>query len=204
MAMSQGAAQAQKLTKPARMREKRMAILRAALDLFETKGFDGTAVPEIAARAQVGTGTIYRYFATKEELVNALFRHWKSIFNEWVLAPLPEGLDARAAFHTYWVRCVSWLIEYPREARFLDLHHHSAYLDAESRALEGRYLETVAGFLDPAIEAGAVRPMPPLLFVALSWGTLLGLMKVADQSRTELTDDMFALAEERVWAALSR
>ncbi|MFO1187803.1 MAG: helix-turn-helix domain-containing protein [Alphaproteobacteria bacterium] len=44
--------------------DKRDLILGfAALSLFVEKGFDGTAVPEIAARAGVGTGTLYRYFA---------------------------------------------------------------------------------------------------------------------------------------------
>jgi AcrR family transcriptional regulator len=55
--------------------DKRDRLLTAALELFETRGFDGVAVPEIAARAGVATGTIYRYFATKEALVNALYRH---------------------------------------------------------------------------------------------------------------------------------
>ncbi|MCW7461137.1 helix-turn-helix domain-containing protein [Leptospira limi] len=48
-------------------------ILSAALELFTAKGFDGTAVPLIAERANVAAGTIYRYFASKEELVNSLF-----------------------------------------------------------------------------------------------------------------------------------
>ena len=51
--------------------DKREAILAAALEAFVEKGFHGTAVPEIAARAGVGAGTIYRYFESKEAVVNA-------------------------------------------------------------------------------------------------------------------------------------
>jgi AcrR family transcriptional regulator len=57
--------------------EKRDAILAAALELFAERGFHGTSVPEIAERARVGAGTIYRYFPSKEALVNALFRAQK-------------------------------------------------------------------------------------------------------------------------------
>jgi AcrR family transcriptional regulator len=42
--------------------DKREAIMAAALDLFVERGFYGTAVPEIAEKAGVGAGTIYRYF----------------------------------------------------------------------------------------------------------------------------------------------
>src|SRR5438067_8425981 len=42
--------------------DKREAIMSAALELFVERGFYGTAVPEIAERAEVGAGTIYRYF----------------------------------------------------------------------------------------------------------------------------------------------
>jgi AcrR family transcriptional regulator len=49
--------------------DKREAILRAALELFSERGFYGTAVPLIAERAKVATGTIYRHFKDKESLV---------------------------------------------------------------------------------------------------------------------------------------
>ena len=54
--------------------DKREAIMTAALELFVERGFFGTAVPEIADRAGVGAGTIYRYFESKEALVNEIYR----------------------------------------------------------------------------------------------------------------------------------
>jgi TetR/AcrR family transcriptional regulator, repressor of fatR-cypB operon len=51
---------------------KREAILNAALQLFTEFGFHGTAMPQVAERAGVGAGTIYRYFTSKEALVNTL------------------------------------------------------------------------------------------------------------------------------------
>src|SRR5689334_15289154 len=62
--------------------DKREAILAAALELFVERGFYGTAVPEIAERAGVGAGTIYRYFESKETLVNELYREQKMRFGQ--------------------------------------------------------------------------------------------------------------------------
>ena len=52
--------------KRARTRE---AILDAAMELFATRGYDGTTFADIAAAAQIATRTFFGYFASKEELL---------------------------------------------------------------------------------------------------------------------------------------
>ncbi len=55
-------------------REKRVRILRTARQLFERKGFDGTTMREIAAKADIGHGTLFLYAHSKEDLLVAIFR----------------------------------------------------------------------------------------------------------------------------------
>lgn len=57
---------------PASRRSTRERILDAALDVFSEKGFHVATVDEIAERAGLGKGTVYRYFANKETLFNEL------------------------------------------------------------------------------------------------------------------------------------
>lgn len=52
-----------------RSEEAHRAILTAALDLFVGEGFEGMSMEGIAARAGVGKTTIYRRWASKEDLV---------------------------------------------------------------------------------------------------------------------------------------
>lgn len=64
----------------------------AALALFVEKGYAGTRLDEIAARAGVSKGTLYLYFSSKEEL-------FKAVVREGLLPVLAEGetLVANAA-----------------------------------------------------------------------------------------------------------
>ena len=53
--------------------DKRKQILDAALKLFVELGFHGTPTSMIAKEAGVANGTLFHYFATKDELVIALY-----------------------------------------------------------------------------------------------------------------------------------
>lgn len=49
-------------------------LLAAALQLFVEKGYAGTRLEDVAARAGVSKGTLYLYFENKEELLKAVVR----------------------------------------------------------------------------------------------------------------------------------
>jgi AcrR family transcriptional regulator len=57
----------------------RQRLIRAALELFTTRGYHDTTTAQIAKKAGIAEGTIYRHFASKQQLVNELYRaaqHW--------------------------------------------------------------------------------------------------------------------------------
>jgi AcrR family transcriptional regulator len=57
-------------------------ILQAALPEFTAKGFAATRLDDIARRARISKGTIYLYFANKEELFKALLRQSVAHYTE--------------------------------------------------------------------------------------------------------------------------
>ncbi|HYM32257.1 MAG TPA: TetR/AcrR family transcriptional regulator [Candidatus Cybelea sp.] len=180
--------------------DKAEMILGAALELFEAQGFDGTAVPELARKAGVGTGTIYRYFATKEALLNALYQRWKGAYNDAVLAPFEPGLSIRARFGLYWRRMTGFARSESRAVRFMEMHHHASYLDARSREMTERYLATATAFIDEGVREGVLKQLPPQLAAALMWGALIGLMKMYPN----LDDMVVAQVEECLWDGIRR
>ncbi len=57
-----------------KMSEKESAILNSAYQIFTEKGFHNAKVSEIAQHAGVGKGTIYEYYASKEELLRGVIQ----------------------------------------------------------------------------------------------------------------------------------
>ncbi len=52
---------------------KRQEILAAAIAVFAEKGYHSTKMADIAQKAEMGKGTLYEYFRTKEELPKTIF-----------------------------------------------------------------------------------------------------------------------------------
>jgi TetR/AcrR family transcriptional regulator len=84
-------------------------LLEAALELFVEKGFAATRAEEVAARAGVSKGTLFLYFASKDELFKAVVREnisgrfleWQQAFDEF------QGSSAdlvRYCLRTWWER----------------------------------------------------------------------------------------------------
>lgn len=80
-------------SKPGRPRDPQTdeAILRAVLKLFTDRGFAGMSVEGVASEAGVGKTTIYRRYASKEELVAAALGALRDD-----LGPLPDTGDTRS------------------------------------------------------------------------------------------------------------
>jgi AcrR family transcriptional regulator len=65
----------------------RAAILGAALDLFQERGYEATTMRAIADRAGVSLGSSYHYFPSKEHLVLEFYRH-THVLHAAAIAPL--------------------------------------------------------------------------------------------------------------------
>jgi len=187
---------------PSTRPDKREAILDAALELFVERGFFGTAVPEIAERAGVGAGTIYRYFESKEALVNALYREIKGTFARVALDDFPADAPTREQFRTLWMRMARYATEHPSAFVFMELHNHGRYLDGESRALEERMYELFTGIVTAAQARGELKTGPPNLIMSIVMGGFVGVIRGCVQIEQSLAQTDWKLAEQMIWEAI--
>lgn len=182
----------------------RQRLLRAALELFTTNGFLATTTPEIAARAAVAEGTIYRHFSGKEELLVSAYREaqvWglEQIKGEETDRSLPpkERLLGLAR------RLVSSAQSDPAMTRMLLRRRDERYLDDAGRQAAREFREALQQIVASGKSDGLVRPGPADLWTAI-WLALVAF--TAERvSAGEWTPEhpQVALALGAAWDAIS-
>lgn len=184
--------------------EKEARILEAALDLFVERGFHGTTVPELARRADVAAGTIYLYWPSKEDLVNALIAALKRRLVRSLQERVPGEGSVRAQFDAIWDVFSRWVVEAPRAVAFLDLHHHAPYVTEETQ----RAWDPAVALLDAHFRAGrrvgTYRDLPPAALRSVVAGVLMGASKFARMGELTLTRPLLDRLRECAWAAVAR
>lgn len=184
-------------------KDRREAILTAALECFVTRGFHGTAVPQVAKAAGMATGTMYHYFPSKQALVNALYQKWKEAIATRVFMAFPAQAPVKEQFEVMWREMTDFALIHPDAFAFLELHHHRSYLDADSLAMENRLKDFTAASLLQAQAQGVIKPGSPVLLMELVFGAFIGMIKARTDGRFELTDAARTLACQACWDAIA-
>jgi AcrR family transcriptional regulator len=159
----------------------RARIVTAALELFQTKGFDATTTRLIARRAKVAEGTIFNYFETKEDIALHFF---ELEVDHAIAAVRANRRLARAPLHEKLFALVESQLEFlaPHEkfigAAFVRALRPSSKLgfSAQALALRNRYLAFVQELIDDSLagrHGTALVMVAPLAFWILYVGLLL-------------------------------
>src|SRR4051812_19612419 len=70
---------------------RRQRVISSALELATEGGYDAVQMRDVAARANVALGTIYRYFASKDHLLAAALVEWVNDLERRVNLRPPKG-----------------------------------------------------------------------------------------------------------------
>jgi AcrR family transcriptional regulator len=77
----------------AHLAARRQAILEAACEVFSTKGMKSATMADVALRAGISPGAIYRYFASKHDLARLCMSDAAQMVKSRWVAPLAPGED---------------------------------------------------------------------------------------------------------------
>jgi AcrR family transcriptional regulator len=128
----------------------RKLLLAAAADEFAERGLDAS-VADIARRAGVGKGTVFRHFATKDDLLAAIVLDRIDALNA-AGARLLEAADPGAALLEFLTVAAQ-----QRQQRDLSFLYGAAQLNAEVTRVQVQMSQTIDALVDRARAHGAVR-----------------------------------------------
>ena len=152
--------------------DKRNAILDAATRLFAERGLTAAPTSEISKQAGVAEGTLFTYFETKDDLINALYREIKLELADAMMSDFPRKKNVRTKLQHVWDRYVNWGIAHPRQRKALAQLQVSEALTKESRKAGGAPFVEFQTMIRDAIDGRVFRDDLPAELISRSLAAL--------------------------------
>jgi len=175
------------------MVDKKAHIIQAAIELFAEKGFEGTSIRELAAKADVNIAMINYYFGSKEKLFETMVEHKAAYVREQL-----EGIVGNKDLTE--IQKIDAIIESYVE-RFLTQHkyhrviHHELMLRQREVLHDGitaifkRNKEIMRIIIDDGMKKKIFRKVDPELSIASMIGTINQVLLSKSMCRLMLNED---------------
>lgn len=187
------------------VKDKRTAIMEAALKLFTERGFHGTSTAQISKDAGVATGTLFNYFPTKEDLINSLYFEVKGELSR----SMGKGIETESTFQyklrKLWSNLITWGIKNQEEFLFVGQFCTSPYITKLTREEVIKEYIFLHNLVDEGIKKGEIRDLPAELTIAMFYQgsrAVVNLLLDSDLSQDEkkIIDDGFQI----IWRGLAK
>lgn len=181
---------------------KRDDILTATLELISEEGLQSTTFSKIFKRANVGSGTVYNYFANKEELVGALYIRTIDLFSDTLLQNYDRSESVFACFKRLLTNTARFARNYPKELGFLDTYSHSPFISEEIRNREIPAMTECICLIERGMEQGLIRKINPMMCTQMLNGMLTAAVQGALLGKYPMDDKELERVIEMCWRAI--
>lgn len=133
-------------------------IIAAAREMLEAKGLSGVSMARIAARAHVSEALVYRYFESKQALINQVLTEWAEPFITNLLARLEGATTAQDRLVLIATSYLRGMDDTPRLHRvFYQELRWQDYAGSPLHKLNRKFANTVVDAVDEGIATGELR-----------------------------------------------
>jgi AcrR family transcriptional regulator len=150
--------------------DKRNAILDAATRVFAERGLTAAPTSEISKHAGVAEGTLFTYFKTKDDLINALYREIKLELADAMMSGFPRKKNVRTRLQHVWESYVNWGVKNPKQRRVLAQLQVSGMLSKESIEAGTAPFVEMQNLIHDAIEQHILRADLPIELISKMLG----------------------------------
>ena len=178
-----------KKTKPT----KRDVILNAMLDVVVERGFHDAPMSLIAERSGASAGVIYHHFASKDEIIRALYVRVHALKEAALLEGYSPEMEAREVFLQVWANAYRFYRTHAREMRCLEQYESAGFVCTE----EHRGAELRQRFRRRS-QGGILQDWPDAVLEEMT----LGLVERLARQPQRLSPAVLREVAERVWEAV--
>jgi len=186
---------------------KRDDILQAALELIAEHGFHEAPMSLIAEKANVGSGTIYIYFKSKDDLIQEIHLMLEKKILSVVEEYYPSGKDIKERLIHIGRTVITYLLNNPVHFRFIEQYFNSPYGESLQRERifgENEQFDIFRNLIEQGIKEKVLKDLPVFMHFALGFGPTVIMVRDHVLNLIELDDVLINQALEAYWDAVKK
>ncbi len=174
---------------------KRDAILDEMLDIVVERGFHDAPMSLLARRSGASAGVIYHYFASKEEIIQALYERIRALKIKALLGDFSPEQAPRETFLKGCLNIYNFSRKHQREMRFYEQYEHAGFACTPETKHEDERVKAYARRFSRKSNGGVLKEWPPEVLQEM---TLNLVIRLASQPR-RLPEPLLLEIAESVW-----
>jgi AcrR family transcriptional regulator len=155
----------------------RARIRKAALKIMDSEGPEAISMRTLADAVELTPGALYRYFASKDELMEAVVFRGGDTLDDRLLATANRRVSDHKAVREVLKTYADFAFEDEMRFRTLFLKHYGpAGREFHARGARRPGAEACKRRIQSAIDSGVFRKMDPDLALEVLWGAIHGVL----------------------------
>ncbi|MBN2388031.1 MAG: TetR/AcrR family transcriptional regulator [Anaerolineales bacterium] len=180
--------------------EKRAAFLDTALRLFVARGVQNTSTAAIAQEAGTAAGTLFLYFATKQDLVDALVLKIGREQADYIETLLDPSHSAREAFFAIWEGSLRWFLKNMDAYHLIQQVRDSGLVSAAAVQESNQYFMYYYEAIQKGLAEGRIKAYPVEMIGGFLYQEIIAVMKLlAAQADLTRQDEIIRQGFDIFW-----
>jgi len=179
--------------------KKIVQIFGATLQLVKEKGVAGITMGEIAKAAHIATGTLYIYFKSKDELINALFTECRKASAEMYFMNYDESKPYKTGFKTIWMNLMKFRLEHFEKSVFIDQCYHSPFITETTKQITRGMIQPLYKLVDRGKFGGYIKDADNFILLTFIVGGINEFVKHSIYSNKKVTKPMIEQMFRLCW-----
>lgn len=172
------------------------------LELVVKQGIQGTPMSQVVKTSGVAVGTIYHYFSSKEEILNALYLHLKEDFGQALTKNFNPEVYYQSTFEQIWSNLYQYYCDNELAFQFSEQIAHSVVITAETRLKGEIYYLPILEFFQTGIDEKILREMDLRLMTNLIYGNVITAVHLTISGDLIMTNERLASCIASSWDSI--
>lgn len=181
---------------------KKDSILQATLELVVENGIQNTPLSAITKKADVGMGTVYNYFKTKEDIIRELYLKIKMDGSFFILDGYDSSLHIKQRYFSIFENVFNFYLNKPLEFLFMEQLKYSPIIGSETKSKATEYMLELKNLFEDGQKQGIFKTTDIEQQMYFIYGAISSLIGMHIMKTTKMNSVSMSFAIKASWDAI--